>query len=273
MQLAVIEDLGEFLELEPEWDVLLSESNQNSPYLEHHRVRAWCVTHGAGSRLAIVTVRSEHGELLGVSPAYRAQTGRLPMVSSLRLLCDEGTGYAGLTAFAKASVQEEAPHALTQHLLRRMRWQMLELNAVEQGSPFLDELARAQTVRVRENAGVSSRIALPRDWESYLRVVKSTERRRIGRMQRRVFERGGSFELVSNAEELPGALDDLDDIQRRRLTRKFGREYSESVASHTFALETRAGIRSAAATDPVPVWQPRARRRVLAPWCLQPWQV
>jgi len=89
----IIDERG-FLGLQPEWDAVLSASNQDVPYLRHDWLLQWWRAFGCGE-LAIVTCRDD--ATVGRLGGWQVGLGLLPLFARvLEVLLGERTLRRGL---------------------------------------------------------------------------------------------------------------------------------------------------------------------------------
>lgn len=227
LRLEVIEADDEFAQLQPEWDELLAQSHQDGPFLRHDWLSAWWTVFGADGQLALVTCRNAAtGELLGVLPTFAVLQGRFPRAKALRFLGDTGVGSTGLCAFAHPNAEAPVFDAFAEHLAeRRDHWDLLNLEFMDHEHRFVERIAEWPGSETFE-CGVSPRMSLPGDWESYLGGLTKKWRHEVRRSQRRAEEQGYRPETVTGGEQFGQSLADFMRLHEARMRAKFGPAYS-----------------------------------------------
>jgi len=238
----IIDERG-FLGLQPEWDAVLSASNQDVPYLRHDWLLQWWRAFGCGE-LAIVTCRDDAtGALLGVLPSYRCGVGVAWPAHTIRLLGEGRCGSSGLGAFALRDAEEQVLERLVDAALDDGGpWDAIELRYLRLDDGF----ARALTDRLAATGGRTSIslkpdlfarpcIDLPDTWDTYLANSLSHETRRSTRRYLRRAEKSGlTLELITTEDGLESALDEAIEIHEIRMRDVVSPQFSVTTAQRRF---------------------------------------
>ena len=181
-------DASGFDRLAAEWDDLLERSVSPSIFLTHRWQRIWWQHLGHGA-LALVTVRTKDGTLVGIAPFLRAGgTSR-----SLSFVgCVDVSDYLDL--IVDAAMADSVYEALWDYLLGDSApvWESLNLCNIPERSPTyrrLAELATASNYRVEVSVDdVCPVITLPSSWDDYLATLDKKQRHELRRKLRRAEE-------------------------------------------------------------------------------------
>jgi len=247
MRTTIVAEESEFEALQPEWDATLESSSLDGPYLRHDWQFQWWRAYGCGT-LAIVTCRDETtGELLGVLPTYRCRVGAVWPSTTLKLLADGKGGATGLGAFAVRGAEEAAFDALVGVVTEELGgWDTLDLQRVSADDGFARHAARmleasgsVSSVREVDGLWARPRIDLPATWDEYLGTTLGHENRRsVRRCRRRGDERGACVEMVTDADELPSALDEAMAIHESRMREVVSSGYRNTPVRSAFLHAT-----------------------------------
>jgi CelD/BcsL family acetyltransferase involved in cellulose biosynthesis len=230
MELITISDDRDFSSLRAQWNDLLAQSRQDSPFLRHEWLETWWESFGTEhDALSVLICRAgTAGDLVGALPIFRMRQGRLVRAREIHLLGDEHVGSVGLGAFARPDAEAEVAQRLDQRL-REEPWDVLALRALDADSPLLgleETGARAGRVRMVPGAQACPRVALPSDWEVYLaETLGSHSRRGVRRSRRDAEAAGAQLELIEDAAALPQASDDLLRLFECRMRRVVDKGY------------------------------------------------
>jgi len=195
MHIATICNLPELINLEKEWNDLLTISASHVPFLRHEYIIAWWQGLGGGEwsqgELYVVTARAEDGRLIGIAPLFK--TDNRDGEPALMLLGSiEISDYLDIIAR-----QEDIPaflEAILEHLAsdQPSASNVLDWYNILESSPTLPAL-RA----VAEKSGWSylqeplqhcPYIPLPGDWETYISNIDKKQRHEIRRKMHRAEE-------------------------------------------------------------------------------------
>ena len=243
MHTNVIRDESTFLALQPEWDEVLSASNQDVPFLRHDWLVQWWRAFGCGE-LAVVTCRDdETGALLGVLPAYRTGVGVVWPARTLRLLGAGRCGSSDLGAFAIRTAEEPVLKRLVAAVLDECGpWDALELRYVRLENPFARLAAarleaRGARATVSPTADLFARpcIDLQASWDEYLLQSLTHETRRsVRRCVRRAEEAGAIVERITTEEALESSLDEALAIHEVRMREVVSPQFAVTPAQRMF---------------------------------------
>jgi len=180
--------------LKEEWDVLLADSQLNTPFLRYGFLRDWWQTRGGGewpaeAQLAIVSAQ-EGEHLVGIAPLFVHADGNL---NTLYLL-----GSKEICDYLDVLVRPEHLPVFLPGLLEYLNgtsniaWnQLIFHNLLETSAtiPLLEKIAGGHGWQFRQECAMPSPyIALPNDWETYLASLDKKQRHEIRRKMRRSAE-------------------------------------------------------------------------------------
>ncbi len=207
------------IDLELEWDELLTQSITHVPFLRYQYLIDWWTTRGGGewsddSELAIVIARQDK-QLIGIAPFFITThedekrmllLGSIEISDYLDVICRE----ENLVPF----ISELLPF-LKDTLIDAKGIQKLDLYNICDCSPLVPTL---KTTAEELDLNFESKrlqhtpfIPLPGDWEKYLEQLDKKQRHEIRRKMRRMSEGEVKVELYIT-EEAGKLEDDMDDF-------------------------------------------------------------
>lgn len=200
-----------FDRLQQDWQTLFAQTGSRNAFLVHGWMATWWKHWGDQAKLAIVAVRNQQGELLGLAPFY---ISRVRGLRRLGFLADArvGSDYLGILMHPayEAGVTGEVVRALAAH---RKQWDYLEFQDAQdspQFNRFADALEASGMTQRRMDASVCPFAELPPTVEAYLGSLSGGWRRDYGR-RNRVLERenGVEFVALTSREDMERAFPDL----------------------------------------------------------------
>ena len=172
---------------------------------------AWWSVFGDPAALALHSVRTPDGDLVGVLPLQRRDSARTFIGDPD--LCD----YADLIALpsaARAVLEAFLIHGEASGVSRLDLWGLPESSST---LALLPELARARgwTLEANQEA-VCPTVALPDHWDHYLDGLKGKYRHEVRRKLRHLADGGArvEFTVIEEPEQIAAHLDDLFDLMR-----------------------------------------------------------
>ncbi len=207
--------LNDFSQIDSnEWNTLLKESIQDTPFLRYEYQKTWWEHKGGGewkdARLLLATAR-ENGQLIGVAPLFIAEYENEPAI----LL----NGSIEISDYLDVIVKKD-DHArfisgLLDFLLTIDGWKKLDWYNVPDDSPTLlalkEEAAKRGWTHHEEAYRPTPRIALNGSFEDYLSRIDKKQRHEIRRKMRRAAESelNVKFVLVGQTANIEKDLDDF----------------------------------------------------------------
>ena len=215
--------------LEPSWDSLVDRSGSATIFLTCEWLRPWWRNYrGSGETLSILVAR-EGETVIGLAPLYRSRATAYGLGSIRRLgfIGDSSGDSEYLDFIIEPGREAEVLAAFFEHLdggrackPARGGWDVAELRLVPKTSPNFEPLQRLAAERgylqATEEVPCSS-LALPGDWEAYLKTLQPRLRSKVrSLLQRLPEEQGASFGQCQDAAELPAQLESLFALHQRR---------------------------------------------------------
>jgi CelD/BcsL family acetyltransferase involved in cellulose biosynthesis len=207
--------------LRPRWDALLEEYAGSTPFCTWEWLAPWWRAYAGSDRLRILAVSDGTAALAGLAPLALASRGfgGLP-VRTLRMMGDGSHDSDNLDLPVRPGAEAEFSRALLDWLEQQAaEWDVGRLCTLPEHSPMANRLLEDLQLR-GWRSGVSRRghcvIELPASWESYLKMLSSKERGKIGIRGRRL-ERKYQVRIrrIAHEAELPRALAALFDLHTK----------------------------------------------------------
>lgn len=220
---AVISDDAGFQRLEPEWDRLLEDSDQQVYFLRWHWNWSWWQRLAPpGSRLHVVCCRDAAGRLVGVAPLYEAPR-RLFGVSWLRDLAMLGTGIELKTAeymdvFVCRGAEADVGEALARALRASPSWDRATFIRVPDDSTVMHVVLGASGGAVTSQAFDSAPFIDTRgSWDDYKQSLGRSMRRNSEYYARRMARTHDlRFSLAESQAEFEAGFDHLVRLHQAR---------------------------------------------------------
>jgi CelD/BcsL family acetyltransferase involved in cellulose biosynthesis len=201
----------ELLALEGPWNALVDRARIDYPFLRHEWIRTWWDCFGAGKKLHVLLIRSRD-ELVGIAPFMLTQ-GRMYGVPVRRLEFIFNVHTPRMDVII-GRAPREVYRTLWKYLNENQHlWDVVALYQVPEGSPTLDELARAAerdgcpTGRWRSDD--SPYLTLEgRTMESYLAELATKHKSNMRNRTKRLAKLGTvEVETIEGLRDLPEALE------------------------------------------------------------------
>lgn len=208
----------ELVRLRTEWDGLAGAV----PFRRWDWLEAWWRHfHRAEDELWVVCVRDTAGSLVGLAPCYLKRS--LMGGAVIRFLGDEVTCSDYVTILSACGREEEVADSIAHWLCSESGrgWDALLLSGLRPEDRCTWQLIRRlreSGCTMRQSPGpVCFRLALPADWESYLKRLSAKRRWRARRMGRLYFETGRAVRRsVRSRTEIPTGLAILEELHQKR---------------------------------------------------------
>jgi CelD/BcsL family acetyltransferase involved in cellulose biosynthesis len=200
-----------------------------------------------GDELFVLLVRDSAGEVLGIAPWYLSRSLRQGRVVRFLGSGDVCSDY--LTIFSRPEVRTLVVDEIADYLTGDAagEWDMIELTGVEANddatSALVERLADRDYV-VHQQPGESCwRLALPADWESYVKTLSKTRRERTRQIVRDSFDTGRAISCrVVDREDLPSYFDLLVDLHQKRRRSMGGQGCFNDVTFTAYHREVMEGF-------------------------------
>jgi CelD/BcsL family acetyltransferase involved in cellulose biosynthesis len=204
--------------LEPAWDPLVERSGSASVFLTWEWLRPWWRHwHQPGDELCVLVAR-EGDSIVGLAPLYRTRVTANGLGSLRRVgfIGDSSGDSEYLDFIAEPGREAEVMAAFFDHLDA----DVAELRLLPKSSPNFEplrELAAERGYLVEAEDVPCSSVALPGDWEAYLKTLQSRFRTKVRSLLRRLPEEHGAvFGQCREAAALPAQLESLFELHQRR---------------------------------------------------------
>jgi CelD/BcsL family acetyltransferase involved in cellulose biosynthesis len=237
--------------LRPGWNQLLEQSSSCTIFLTWEWLTAWWSVHSSSRNLLLLAGLDSDGRALALAPLFRWRGRILPGMSLqlLRLVGDGTHDSDNLDCIAARGCESAAARGWLEWLEgHRQDWDVLELSPVPKESPLaaaLLEQLRQRSWTFLVDDSPRALLALPADWESYLRALSKNMKTAIETKSRRLERRYQvEFHKCAAESELPGALDDLYRLHENRWESRTGKGAFRAEARRRFyQAMTRALLR------------------------------
>lgn len=220
-QIERCETLAQLDALEKEWSDLLDEISDAPIYLTWEWIRTWWIFFGQDRQLWLLTARDKQGKLHGLAPfmgeKYQKGLIKLNMIVFIGIGCVCPTN---LKILGRPDDMERLYLAFLEFLLGQSdQWDVLRISFVVEGSSE-ENLLQAAGGSIRIGARMpSGYISLPGNWESYLRNLRGKFRRDLKSSRSKLesdYPGIVEFSYITDPEELDSAMDQLEDLVKRR---------------------------------------------------------
>lgn len=213
-----IGELDEFCKLEEEWNLLLSASHCDIPFLRHEWLRNWWLNFGGNNRLAVICIR-KNGGLVGAFPLMEVRTtfAGLPFI----ILQSMTNAHSFRYHFLLSPGEEDSLTAFWQYLRSRSRkWDLLQLE--EMPADVLTYEVVCDTAR-RDSfpaeiwrGGDSPYVRIHGKWNAYWEGLAPKFRSNMRNRSKRLEQLGKlDYEVVTDPSLIESALTDGFAIEQK----------------------------------------------------------
>lgn len=220
-----INEFNKFLTLEKEWNLLLSQSYYNIPFLRHEWFRTWWEHFGNTNQMVVIIIRKANHLVLAL-PLMEVINSFffVPFITLQSMTNDHSFCYHLLLR----RNEEEALRMLWQYLRHRPRpWDLLLLQDLPSDVPGYELLlnhARQDHHRAELRESYDSPyLPIKGEWEQYLATLKpkfrSNLRNRTGRLQKRDKI---TYEVISDSNDIKASLAKGIEIEQKSWKGKIG---------------------------------------------------
>lgn len=228
---ACLTSLAQLEALRPEWAALVEAAEDATVFQSWDWVASWFEHFGAGRELLLFTVRDAGGRLVGAAPCSRARSagGLLRLVHLLGRGNDATEYVQVLTTRADADAVAGALFDAWHRLSRS--WDLLVLPSMP-AAPCVGPLRRLAAARgyavVAEDQARMLR-PLPETWDAFYRSLRKSMKDNVNNYVNRLRRAGHREELVvvTDPDQLDGALDRFLELHRRRAEATLGRPHDD----------------------------------------------
>jgi len=211
MRIELISAEQEFQALRQEWNAVLEQSAGNTIFLTWEWAASWWAAYHGKKQLLMLVARDANSACLGIAPLYIENSGRAGR--RVRFLGD-GTYDSDYLDFiiVRGKEREIAAGFIEQLKALRAEWDLLQLSEIPQDSPNLQTLLALEEggdwYLSKEPVPCGIR-TLPKTWDEFLQTLKPRFRTTVRACLRNLEQWGGSFEILSQEEQISVWLDDL----------------------------------------------------------------
>ena len=244
MQVQLISEVSEFEALAGEWDALLERAVVPSLFLSWVWQRTWWQYLGNG-QLALITVRDDAGNLVGIAPLFRQTADGLHELSLVG--CVDVSDYLDL--IVDGCCVEPVYRAVWDFLSgpHAPSWDEINLCNLPHSSPtpaILGGLAEAAGYPSSASVGeVCPVITLPATFDEYLASLDKKQRHEIRRKARRIQEAAQvRWYVVEGGETLAADIEAFIDLHQRSTVEKEG-FWDEAMKAFFRAMTARMAAR------------------------------
>ncbi|NVJ28243.1 GNAT family N-acetyltransferase [Myxococcus sp. AM011] len=207
-QVVEVGDRAAFMALESEWNALV-EATSHEVFYRHEFLRIWLDNFAPGSRLRVLTLRDEDGQLSAALPLWEERTTLYGV--PVRQL--SGAANAHSCRFDVLAREPDVAAALfLAHLRARGGWDVLRLTDVPDGGAAWRLHGAAHSADMPVGAWESLQspyIPLPATREKYQASLQAKFKANCRRRRRKLEEKGRvTFERVDGGLDLEGALEE-----------------------------------------------------------------
>jgi len=237
LRVEVVSEVDSTSSLFVEWERLAGQRLFLAPrwlltWWNHYRAK--------GSQLQIVTLRDDHGWLIGLAPWYRRKTwwggDEIQFLGSGEVCSDY------LSVLAKAGEEVQVVRALAEFLPQQFsevdRFLLEGLDASDAVMHDLASTMRDRRYQVNQLPLTDSyRLALPATWDEWVSQLSRSRRPRVRQLWRNQFDTGNATIHVANQATLEQGFSILVDLHQKRRNQMGQRGCFASQRFHDFLQE------------------------------------
>jgi CelD/BcsL family acetyltransferase involved in cellulose biosynthesis len=223
LNVSVIEDWRQVCALSSEWNDLLAQSRGDALFLTWEWIAAWARVKREKVSPAVICVRSDSGELVGLAPFYRAtlRLGSTLTYRTLRIMADYATGAEYPDWIVRTDVEEVASQAIVDALVARQRdWDCLWMPNVASWTGAVDRVLRACQaggLLWRTRPCDFAAVTLPDTMDAYVRALSANKRQQMKAERKRFGARPDVVvQRCERSAELPQFLEALLELHHKR---------------------------------------------------------
>jgi len=250
----VVREESELRSLASDWQKLFHTVECNNVFLSFEWISQWWAHFGRNSKLFVVTVRGNDGDLVAVIPLYISKAWRFPALRRLGLLGDQFVASDHLGFLVNQVHLSAAVEGARKVIFdRQQEWDFIELSSASPDSialiQFQEVMLAAQMSIQKTPSSLCPYFHLPRTREEYWSGLRPKLRKNL-RYQTRSLEREGQLKFVAieDPSEITRALKELVRLHQLRSDRR-GRKSTfldpKVVAFHGGAIRALTSERNA----------------------------
>ena len=223
MKVSIIEDIDEFLALEPEWNALLIKSSADSLFLTWEWIGSWLEIYQDNIKLFVIVVRNDNDELVGLAPFYFANYKFLYLIKRrfLRVLGDKDCGAEYLDWIVSKNQETEVCGTIAKTLLQnKQRWDAIWLSNMKGwngADKRMSSACKKHGLLVNKRQIPFGSIKLPASYQGYEAQLSSNQRSQLRRQRKKIFAlQGVSVEYCESIDDLQYYLEILFELHHKR---------------------------------------------------------
>lgn len=208
-----ITDFGQFQRLRAEWNSLLSSSEDNSIFLTYEWLISWWKTFSEGKSLAILLIKNEKGECIGIAPLMsEGNIFRFIASQEVTDYCD----FIILQGRAEEFYQKFLGY-LKIHHLGIERIELMNIKSTSAALTLLPRLAPKHGFSCSfSEIEVTPILKLPHSYQDFLSLLSRKNRHELRRKLRRMEELDDAkIVTVSDSKELHAAIENFIELHRK----------------------------------------------------------
>jgi peptidoglycan/xylan/chitin deacetylase (PgdA/CDA1 family)/CelD/BcsL family acetyltransferase involved in cellulose biosynthesis len=222
MRIVEVRTEADFAGLRESWNRLLENSGSNTIFLTWEWLFTWWSAYGNPGDLRIMQAFDENGELRGIAPLRRQEVSRYGRTYQKLTFIGDGSADSDYLDFIIKTGEERAVlelfwGRLGEHFVTGYLLELSEIPAASANFPILSELARRDRMLWTEVDVPCGVVALPEDWQEYLKQLAPRFRTKIRSVLRNLEAREDvTFGFCRTQGEVTKLLPALYDLHRRR---------------------------------------------------------
>lgn len=204
-----INDLKEFMDIEKEWNLLLSESCCDIPFMRHEWLRLWWEHFGDKNIMAVIIIRKSQKLIFAIPLMERRRFfGGIPFITMESMTNLHSYRYH----FLLRCGEEKAFHAFWQYLQNRpRRWHILQLCEMPLDNPVYKsfvEASHANNYRIKVAYSYDSPyLPIHGNWVDYFGSLKRKFQSNMRNRAKRLNSLGKvDYEVMCDLQEVDSAL-------------------------------------------------------------------
>jgi len=228
-----IDNFGDMLSLENQWNALLKKSNIDSPFMTFEFISTWWKHFGDDSKLFVLAVYDGE-QLVGIAPLMQKKR------SIFRVLQFIGTGDSEYLGFVTVGDKQRVVQTILDYLIdNRSEWDVINLYHMPFDQFSNTNAVDGRTLKIFSRAySKSSYLSLDGSWEDFLQTQSRSFRKDIKRIENKL-AKAGNPELVCYVDPISAAklFDILSDIEAQSWKAQSGNLFFNAKNARGFFTE------------------------------------
>jgi CelD/BcsL family acetyltransferase involved in cellulose biosynthesis len=219
--LRVYQDIHDLEALRPAWDELLDKYSLASTFSTWEWLSCWWRAYGATRRLLVLGVLDQNQRLIGLAPLSIADESLDGVtLRALRMMGDGSNDSDNLDLPVVPGFEDVFAGTIIDYLsTQRSQWDICQLNTLPIDSPVADRLSRLAKSRgwtLCEGVTGSTAVHLAANWDEYLAMLSSEDRKNLPRYTRRLQNRQAMRIYRCDIDSFPRCLEALFQLHQVR---------------------------------------------------------